>query len=88
MASERNKRWSGKFFVTGGPVLASYKTQLLRKALSCLRWPRIIVISVILADDFLQTCNITLMLSRHVGTIILIWENAMANIGKFVSTEL
>ena len=33
MASERNKRRSGKFFVTGGPVLASYKTPLTRKVL-------------------------------------------------------
>ena len=30
------KRRSGKFFVTGGPVLASCKTPLTRKALSCL----------------------------------------------------
>ena len=36
MASERNKRRSGKFFVNGGPVLISCKTPLTRKALSCL----------------------------------------------------
>ena len=36
MASQRNKRTSGKFFVTRGPFLASCKTPLTRKALSCL----------------------------------------------------
>ena len=36
IASEGNKWRSGKFFVTGGPVLASCKTPLTRKALSCL----------------------------------------------------
>ena len=36
IASEGNKRTSGKFFVTGGPVLASYKTPLARKGLSYL----------------------------------------------------
>ena len=36
IASEGNKRWSGKFLVTGGPVLASCKTPLTLKALSCL----------------------------------------------------
>ena len=36
IASEGNKRRSGKFFVTGGPVLARCKTPLTRKALSCL----------------------------------------------------
>ena len=35
-SSEGNKRRSGKFFVTGGPVLASCKVPLTRKALSCL----------------------------------------------------
>ena len=29
---------------------------------------------MISADDFLQTCNITLMLSGHVSTIILMQE--------------
>ena len=33
---EGNKRRSGKFFVTGGPVSASCKTPLTWKALSCL----------------------------------------------------
>ena len=37
IASERNKRRSVKFVVSGGPVLASCKTPLTRKALSCLR---------------------------------------------------
>ena len=32
-AAERYKRGSGKFFVTGGPVLVSCKTPLTRKAL-------------------------------------------------------
>ena len=32
IASEGNKRRSGKFFITGGPVLASCKTPLTRKA--------------------------------------------------------
>ena len=32
---ESNKRRSGKFFVTGGPVLASCKTLHTRKALFC-----------------------------------------------------
>ena len=36
IASEGNKRRSGTFFVTGGPVLASCKTPLTRKALSYL----------------------------------------------------
>ena len=36
IASERNKRRSGMFFVTGGPVLVSCKTPLTRKELSCL----------------------------------------------------
>ena len=36
IASEGNKRRSGKFFVTGGPVLASCKTPLTQKALSVL----------------------------------------------------
>ena len=35
-ASEGNKRRSGKFFVTGGPVFARRKTPLTRKALCCL----------------------------------------------------
>ena len=29
---------------------------------------------MISADDFLQTCNVTLMLSRHVSTAILMQE--------------
>ena len=36
MAAERNNWRSGKFFVTGGPVSASCKTPLTRKALYCL----------------------------------------------------
>ena len=36
IACEGDKRWSGKFLVTGGPVLASCKTPLTRKALSYL----------------------------------------------------
>ena len=36
MASEGNKRRSGKFFVNGGLVLGSWKTPLTRKALPCL----------------------------------------------------
>ena len=36
MASERNKRTSGTFFVNGGPVLASCKTPLTWKELYCL----------------------------------------------------
>ena len=36
IASEGNKQRSGKFFITGGPVLVSCKTPLTRKALSCL----------------------------------------------------
>ena len=34
--SARGQNMSGKFFVTGGPVLASCKTPLTQKALSCL----------------------------------------------------
>ena len=36
MTAERNKRRSGKLFVTVRPVLASCKTPLTRKALSCM----------------------------------------------------
>ena len=36
MASERNKGRSGKFFVTGRPVIESCKTPLTQKVLSCL----------------------------------------------------
>ena len=35
MASETNKRRSGKFFVTGEPVRGSCKTALTQKAMSC-----------------------------------------------------
>ena len=36
MASERNKRRSGKFLVNGGPVIGRCKTPLTQNALTCL----------------------------------------------------
>ena len=56
IASEGNKRRSGKFFVTGGPVLASCKTSLTWKALSCLYFRKTKSEEHIVSDLFGYTC--------------------------------
>ena len=55
MASEENKRRSGKFSVTGGPVLASCKTPLTWKALSCLYFRKAKSEEHIVGDLFIYT---------------------------------
>ena len=57
MASKRNKSRSGKFYFTGGPVLASRKTPLIqgRKALSCLYFRKAKSEQHIVSDVFRYT---------------------------------
>ena len=62
VASEGNKRRSGKFFVTGGPVLASCKTPLTRKALSCLYFRKTKSEKHIVSDLLVKNASV---LSRH-----------------------
>ena len=50
MTAERNKRKSGKFFVAGGPVLASYK--MPRKALCNLYFGKMKAEEYIVSDFF------------------------------------
>ena len=55
IAFERNKWRSGKFFVTGGPVLASCKTPLTRKALPCLYFQKTRSEAHIVSNLFMYT---------------------------------